>query len=367
MSLELRPQNDEIEITLIGTGGGYGESVVIHVGNQEWIVVDSCVNPKTNRSLPLEYLMSLGVDCEKEVKLIICTHWHDDHVKGIAELFSECKSAGFSIAQTIDNKKFLSFLSLDYNKVEGRISNSSTIEFNKCLELIELRSVPVKMASSDRLLYSLRNKDTYVEVFSLSPSDYSISVFTKEISELITEYGPKNKKIITESPNERSIALYLKFGSHRAILGADLEVGDNSISGWHNVVNHVHCIDKDLKSSFFKIPHHGSENGYNADIWNSLVAKNPVSTLTPWNRNAGLPSNKMIDTYCSLSNNVYITSKPKTDTPKKRGHKIEKTIKELGLDIREVAFKYGRIRSRINILDENPEWEVVTFGAAYKL
>ena len=34
------------EITLIGTGGGYGESCVVHYGENNWAVIDSCVDPK---------------------------------------------------------------------------------------------------------------------------------------------------------------------------------------------------------------------------------------------------------------------------------------------------------------------------------
>lgn len=51
------PQNTQLEISLIGTGGGYGESVVIHLGYNNWIVVDSCIDPFTKRSIPLDYLV----------------------------------------------------------------------------------------------------------------------------------------------------------------------------------------------------------------------------------------------------------------------------------------------------------------------
>ncbi len=50
------PNFNIAEITLIGTGGGYGESIVVHVGNNEWIVVDSCQDPFTKDSLPLLFL-----------------------------------------------------------------------------------------------------------------------------------------------------------------------------------------------------------------------------------------------------------------------------------------------------------------------
>lgn len=102
-----KPNNWIGEVTLIGTGGGYGESILVHLGFNNWIVIDSCVNPNTNESLPLWYLESIGVDVSKDVKLIICTHWHDDHIIGISTLLKKCLNAKFCMSKASDTKKFL--------------------------------------------------------------------------------------------------------------------------------------------------------------------------------------------------------------------------------------------------------------------
>lgn len=60
------PENGVAEVTLIGGPHGYGESVVIHLGNGEWIVVDSCVDPSTKECLPLLYLNKMGGRNRKE-------------------------------------------------------------------------------------------------------------------------------------------------------------------------------------------------------------------------------------------------------------------------------------------------------------
>ena len=50
------PLPNEAEITLLGAGA-YGESIVFHSGDNNWIIIDSCVNPDhPNAPLPLEYL-----------------------------------------------------------------------------------------------------------------------------------------------------------------------------------------------------------------------------------------------------------------------------------------------------------------------
>src|SRR5665213_2669888 len=107
------PNANTAEITLIGTGGGYGESCIIHYGDNCWAVVDSCQNPTTKECLPLSYLKQIGVDVARDVKVIICTHWHNDHILGISDLFNECENSFFSFSRANDWPKFLKWVSLD--------------------------------------------------------------------------------------------------------------------------------------------------------------------------------------------------------------------------------------------------------------
>ena len=84
------PGKNEFEITLFGPG--YGESVVLHVGNGAWIVVDSCID-KENTPVAIHYLNRLGVDPAEAVTLVVATHWHDDHIRGMARLVAACTNA----------------------------------------------------------------------------------------------------------------------------------------------------------------------------------------------------------------------------------------------------------------------------------
>ena len=82
-------------VSLIGTGG-YGESVVVQMGAHNWMVVDSCMDPMTKESLPLQYLKSLHVDIASDVKLIVCSHWHNDHtISFTSEAISTCRDYCF--------------------------------------------------------------------------------------------------------------------------------------------------------------------------------------------------------------------------------------------------------------------------------
>jgi hypothetical protein len=51
------PSISEIEITLLGPG--YGESIIIHIGNNQWVIIDSCIDSADNSCAPLSYLQSI--------------------------------------------------------------------------------------------------------------------------------------------------------------------------------------------------------------------------------------------------------------------------------------------------------------------
>jgi hypothetical protein len=360
------PEKDIFEISLLGTGGGYGESIVLHLGNNNWIVVDSCINPYTKECLPLIYLRSKGVDLVKDVKLIICTHWHDDHILGISNLFESCKSAGFCMARTTDTKKFLQFVGLDFHKSKVDVSASSTIEISKCFDIVKERKLNLKGAEQDKLLWSSNQNKIISRIFALSPSDFIINSFESEISTLITEYGTSNRKIVLQTPNEKSVALYISVNNHSIILGSDLEVSKSNDKGWLCILDHCHCIDN--KSSLFKIPHHGSKNGYHERIWSQLLKPNPIAKLTPYSIGRKLPNTDMIDIFKNHTDNLYITSKVTlSKDAKKRERSISKAINKFNDSLREVKFSFGVVCCSLDVLNDESTWSVNLIGDALKI
>lgn len=363
------PNKNIAEITLLGTGGGYGESLVIHLGNHEWCIIDSCIDPTTKESLPLTYLNKIGVDVVNNVKMIVCTHWHDDHIQGISKLLEVAKAAEFVMAMPSDKSKFLRMVKLDYTKSNEKVSNSSTVEFNQCLEIIEKRKSIKKRAVADRNLYfSSISESVKSEIFSLSPSDSVLESYDLEISQLIENYGESRLKIISLKPNDKSVVLLLKLGSHNVLLGADLEVGHNNKEGWLYILDSSTIIKNSGKSSLFKIPHHGSENGYHIRIWDELLNSMPIAKLTPWNKNNGLPQLEMLQRYSAHCSELYMTSPfSDTTTSKKRDKKTEKDIKQLGLKLSEIKFSLGIVRNRILLDDKNANWNTEIHDKAIKV
>lgn len=371
MGLDLTaPLEEEVEITLIGTGGGYGECVLIKIGVCDWIIIDSCINPDTEEPLAIEYLKSIGVDYVNLVKYVICTHWHDDHIKGMSRILELCINARFCPTRVNDTDKFIRFIGFD-EVINSKGGVRSTEEFSKCLKIINNRTkfnIPQRL-NADTVIHQEKVEEAFFEVYAISPSENVVIAFDKQIGNLIDIVSKRKLTVIPKKPNETSVAIIVKFLDQRVILGADLEVGSNPNEGWQDVLNNVKVIDS-IKAQIFKIPHHGSENGYNLQIFEKLVEKNSILKLTPWNLAGNkLPTAEMVDKYKFHSSEIYITSpkisekKPKA---KARSKEIARIIEDFNRTLDEVKFTEGIICSRYNY--KNPQgWNTQIFRNAFKI
>jgi hypothetical protein len=68
----MQPGSDEFQVAVLGRG--VGESIVLHVGEGRWLVVDSFVVPGANGAktpAALHYLDSLGVERSAIVGVVV--------------------------------------------------------------------------------------------------------------------------------------------------------------------------------------------------------------------------------------------------------------------------------------------------------
>lgn len=363
------PSQDTFEITIIGTGGGYGESCIIHLGNKNWVIIDSCSDLKTKHPLPLDYLEKIGVNVQSDIKLIVCSHWHDDHIRGISKILKLSESALFSYAKNLNGNKFFQMLGLDNNKES---QTSRTKEFNSCLETIDIReeinkSIVCKTSYPDRLLFATEFNEESLQVISLSPSDEDIKHSEDEMMIKYNDFALNNKAIPLSDNNKKSVVLLIKVGVHNAILGADLEnFKNNKLRGWEAIVTSSTFLSN--KSSYIKLPHHGSENAFSENLWKNHLIQFPTSTLTPFSKlKTPIPTIPMLKHYLNKTDNLYTTSLNNNLKKKKRPKNIESLIRDLKIELSEIPYNYGVIRSRINIFDKQATWHTDFFGDACKI
>ncbi|MCW5790244.1 MAG: MBL fold metallo-hydrolase [Polyangiaceae bacterium] len=272
---------DDIELHVFGPG--YGEGLLLHLGHGDWIVVDSCVDTAGQPSA-LKWLRHIGVDPATAVKLVVATHWHDDHVRGLAEVFRACASAQFVCSGAMLSEELLT---LAYDAEKASMKNSSGVdELRKITDELVRRQQATGarslgsghvFASSNCRLFQ-RQGSIPCEIWSLSPSSAELqatmSLFAEEFSRQGAEWHAR-RRIIARTPNTTSVVLWISVGQRRILLGADLEVGSVKggtamvDAGWSAIVSS--SARPQERSSAFKIPHHGSPSAHHDGVWDRML------------------------------------------------------------------------------------------------
>jgi hypothetical protein len=342
------PAADELEISLFGPG--YGESIVIHIGCSQWILIDSCKNPQTKKPAALSYLTDLKVDMALSVRLVVATHWHDDHIRGISAILRDCPSAKIAISAALDQQNFLDLIAAYAN----RQSTDGVGEFIEIFRILQERKqtrTPIRapiLASSDKLLHrdavQIGSDSLPVEVYSLSPSDASIIRAMLSIAELMPAEDTLPLRIPSVSPNYASVVLWIKLGEHRILLGADLETSADPALGWVAVLRSEAVSGK---ATVFKVAHHGSHNAHEQLVWSEFLMNDPLAVLTPFRRgNRILPTPEDIRRISTATSNGYITAAPVTQSRKWTNRVVRDTLNQATRRILSVHPGWGQIRLR---------------------
>jgi len=352
------PANDEIEISVFGPG--YGEAILIHIGNGDWIAIDSCIDPKDGSVMPFQYLESLGVALSSQVKLIITTHWHDDHIKGLSNLLVASESAKFCCATAFTKKEFMQF-ALAHQDADPSLLGKATNEIATILRILHTRkSTPVYL-KADVCVFSSKS-DPAIEVFSLSPGDDKIHKFLSRIAGDFPIEKSLQRRAGDLSPNDLSIVLQIRFPNGSVLLGGDLEEVPGK--GWTTIIDNSVSLRGDATA--FKIPHHGSQTGHSSDVWDKLLSKDVVAVLTPWRKGSGfLPSPNDVARILSFTNDAYSTADPSAVSPIRRDSQVAKQLSVMGIKLHLAHPRPGRLTLRRKFSER--EWRVKTDGTARHL
>lgn len=366
-NLAIPPGNHEVEVSIFGPG--LGESIVVHLTNGEWIVVDSCLETKSGEPMALRYFRAIKVNPSDQVKFVIATHWHDDHIGGLAKLFEECKTAKFVCAAGLKHVDFLSLLTL-YKRFTP-IGGSNTSEFEKILSIIKSRRTPRSLvapefAQAGMILYE-RGSEVEVYIKALSPSSAAVAASMTKIAEkLMPTKDSKRSPAPFLRPNDLAIVLTLGIGGSRILLGADLEDDGRAGVGWREIVIRFAGIENGHQG--FKIPHHGSANGHNLDVWSKMIASNAWAVITPFDLGKRpLPDETDIERICSLTSFVYLTARKTSKPYRHPDTTVQNLLRESNITIVEEFPQQGHVRLRRDVTDATNTWCAELFGDACQL
>ncbi len=349
------PAPDEIEVILFGPG--FGEAIAIHVGDKNWILVDSCIDPVSREPASSTYLNSIGVTPD-QVRAIVASHWHDDHVRGISRLAASYPGADFIISSIFNDKEAASFLAAySGTSAPGQARGSrelfEAISQRQDVFYVHQRSIVLDVA----LTYG------HVMATALSPVQAAVEQSIAHMAQYLPQngVGTSINHAPDLKPNIEAVAIHIDLGNDAILLGSDLE--DHGTLGWSAVVADPWCRGRRV-SSVYKVSHHGSYTGDSPAIWATLLSPDPIACMTPFNRGStGLPTDSDRERIRTRTRYGYISSGA-TRKPDMQSSQLNR-LRDICKNVTRVNTGFGAVRLRKQF--GAPTWAVECFGNAQKL
>jgi hypothetical protein len=356
------PAPDEVEFSLFGPG--YGECIVLHLGQGDWIIVDSCIDLGSQTPAALAYLGRLDVNPAEAVRLVVATHWHDDHVRGLAKVVEASGDAEFAITAAFQDKDFQLLLA-------PWLANGTELDGKGLGEVGRLLSILIKRnrnpipASINKILWE-RHGDIPAQVRSLSPSDPAVTACIARLREM--DPGMFRRRLPPIEGNHASVVLSIQVGSRRMLLGGDLECKTDRTFGWLAIVD-VQKGSQAPKHHVFKIPHHGSPNGHHDEIWTDLLYPQPQSALTPVvTGTTKLPTPGDRDRMLEHTDHAFLTALPRSGKFRYSSDRmVERTMREVARRLEINPHSQGHVCMRGRHNDDPATWTVTCHGDAMHL
>ena len=362
----LPPHADEVEISIFGPG--FGECILVHLGLGDWISIDSCTDPKTGAAVAISYLEAIKTDPASALRIVLSTHWDDDHISGLAQLFGTARSAKFVCSSAMSSREFEAVLGswLPNKFLPG---GSGVDEIDQVLRELNRRSkdtsFPMPVTASENKVIWERASAPAVEVRALSPSDTAHVAAIARFTQLVSGNAQIRRRLPRILDNMTSVVLSMRIENIRLLLGGDLLCREDRAVGWLAVVD---CCAGGHLHSAYKIPHHGSENADHDEIWSRLLSPNPFSFTTPIvTGSVRLPTTDDCRRILRRTDNAYVTAPPVAGRYRDRDRTVDKMMRRFARQVQLAPGDFGHIRLRRSISANDNQWNVELFGDAVHL
>jgi hypothetical protein len=296
------------------------------------------------------------------VKLVIVTHWHDDHVRGVGRIVEACPSAVVACSAALRREDIFAFVIEQEAAASGALG-SGLDELRTILYVSRSRGSRIIWAKENLPLHPLPPGDTPA-VVALSPSEDAVERSIEALVEAATGLKstvPRRYKAL-EGPNGASVAVIVRRGDLALLLGADLENTDNTEAGWDAVLTYA---KPSIRASVIKVPHHGSPGAHHDGVWDELAEAEPVAVITPWAKGAKfLPTEDDLARLRGLTKRLYLTATPALARARK-DTEVRKLIQKVHGDRIEELRGWGHVRARRRLTEGG--WRVELDGDAREI
>jgi beta-lactamase superfamily II metal-dependent hydrolase len=269
--------DDSVHVVVLGKG--VGESILVRLHDDDWVIIDSFRSPHDGRPVALEYLDQRGVVPGRDVSAVVLTHLHSDHSEGIDDLYLECSRATFSMPAAVPDVHW-----------DGLLQRLLADEAPRSDKLQEI-------ANAFRLAFDTgrfrpMGVDSYVNTAAPELSALSPLAAAQLAAHAATAPGAAAAARAVLKENYTSIVLWLRAGAATALLGADMD--RHGTLGWQALLDeHDQTPRLAVRAQLVKVPHHGSSHAHEEAIY-ARWTQGSVAVLTP-NRNSRLPRDTTVE------------------------------------------------------------------------
>jgi len=276
------PDPKRSTLTIFVIGPGKGESQLVSLPDGKWMVVDCCMSGRTN--LPKSLLHHFNV---KRIDLLVVTHSHVDHLRGIPELLSDFdvqRVWRWAHAGTLDDVLPRLCGMLPRNRRLLALSGA----VRAIDEFAERRANAVSDASTDTRPWPAGGDYT---VHPLSPTPHEVHAYRKQFdrlfelkkgkpalsSEVLSFVGGARR--LPMPGNGLSMALSIGWKARRIVLGGDVEVSGDPKRGWDGILSLLRDEGEEAlvrDAAVVKLSHHGSSGAWSPAAWKLHSQARPV-------------------------------------------------------------------------------------------
>jgi beta-lactamase superfamily II metal-dependent hydrolase len=338
---ETLPSEDEFEVSVFGPG--VGESVVIHTTGGRWVIIDACQD-RSGDIAPLVYLRQLGLDPAECVDWVIATHAHDDHVSGLAQVVTECANAEVVLPAASDAVEFLAISEIDKKLSFYQTRWTVYREYERVFAEVKKPGRSVHYASAGTVLpFGVGNQpEPILKLSFLAPSGHAVGLSKRAFGHLlkVASEAPGGR-VSSRDPNTFSIALLVTIGDFSVLLGGDVRCGTRQW-GWRHIVAHYPV---DRPAIVHKVPHHGSMNAYEAQIWDQWLDESCVNVIAPY-RPSRLPRDEAVAHMTTHGMPIWATARSGELAASAAVKKTRTMTRDVATRIEEGGGVMGRVRLR---------------------
>lgn len=324
--------------------------MLVHIGAGEWVCVDSCLDRETRKPVALQYLSRIGVNPSTAVALIVVTHWHQDHMKGVSKILEAATNALFACSGALKSADFMTAIAASE---EHRHREQGLFELAQALEILEQRRPPgvapgsasPQWALEGHVFLNLPDRVPSVVLRALSPSHGARLIGMRELSSFLPKARQPKRRPVPLGPNQQSVAMWIEVGDVKVLLGGDLENSSDAGIGWRAVLAAPSLPGG--RAGLFKVPHHGSGNADHPDVWGVKLEDPPLAVLAPYaSASRPVPNDADQRRLASRTLRAYCTANPRGSKPSFSDRVVARKMRTTPLRAREVTGRTGHIRVR---------------------